>query len=256
MPAGVRVSRYGRIRADLGAAMSGAGGALAIADRLCHACVKVLQVDGVSLSLTIDGIKRGTFGASSPLSRHLDELQFTFGEGPCLDATNSDGPILVADLTDPTDTRWPAFTGAVLEAGISSVFALPVRLSAQPVGALDLFRVERGPLPDATLAGGLLAAELAALPLLELLVGSQDSGGQTDDGWVQLASLERLEVYQATGMIMAALDVDAAEALVRLRARAFATGTTAGQVAWSIVERRVSLDSPDWQDLPGPAGPP
>ena len=96
----------------------------------------------------------------------------------------------------------------------------------------------------------MLAAELAALPLLDLMASHArwDDAGQQDDGWTQLASLELVEVYQATGMIMGALGVDTTEALVRLRAYAFARGLTAGQAAWSIVEREVTLDGPDWHN--------
>ena len=55
-------------------------------------------------------------------------------------------------------------------------------------------------------------------------------------------------MYQATGMLMGALDIDDAEALVRLRAQAYATGQTAAQLAAAIVERRVLLDTSAWQD--------
>lgn len=238
-----------RLRAELGAAVSEAGTAAAVADRLCRACVELLQVDGASISLTLDGTQRGTFGASSPASRRLDELQFTYGEGPCLEAVARGRPVLIADLAGVQD-RWPVYAGAVLDAGVSAVFALPVRLSARPVGALDLYRDRRGPLSEQDLAGAMLAAELAALPLLDMMAwhAQWDSGGQQDDGWTQLASLDLVEVYQATGMIMGALDVAATEALVRLRAYAFAQGLTAGQAAWTIVERQVTLNGPDWQD--------
>jgi len=264
-----------RLRAELGAAVSGAGSAQMVADRLCVACVGLLDVDGASISLTLGGTNRGTFGASGALSRQLDELQFTFGQGPCLDAYHGGVPVLVADLDDPAETRWPAFTDALLQAGVSAVFALPVSLASSRVGALDLFRRRRGRLDDQALAGGLLAAELAALPLLDLLAASvsrdmagglivdggtagPDGGGymgEADaDGWTQLASLDRVEVYQATGMLMGALDVDQTEALVRLRAHAYAQGTTAARVAAAIVERRVSLSSSDWQDPSFPPG--
>jgi hypothetical protein len=105
------------------------------------------------------------------------------------------------------------------------------------------------------LTGGLLAAELAAVPLLDLMSADVDwyGAGQGDDGWEQLASLERTEVYQATGMIVGALDVGATEALVRLRAYAFSHEMTASEVAWDIVERRLTLDSDDWRR--GPADP-
>jgi hypothetical protein len=75
-----------RLRAELGAALAGAGGPLSAADRLCHACVELLGVDGAAVSLMYEGSSQGTFGSSGELSRRLDEFQFTFGEGPCLDA--------------------------------------------------------------------------------------------------------------------------------------------------------------------------
>jgi hypothetical protein len=129
-----------------------------------------------------------------------------------------------------------------------------VSIAREPVGALDLFRNRPGPLSDDDLDGGLWAAELAALPLLDLMTAdagwtATDEGG---DGWEQLASLERVEVYEATGMIIAQLDVSAAEALVRLRAYAFSEGLTASEAAWAIVDRRVVLDSDD--SWPGRAG--
>jgi hypothetical protein len=230
-----------RLRADLGDAVKGPGGPLAAADRLCRACVDLLAVDGAAVSVTHSGTTRGTFGSSGELSRRLDEFQFTFGEGPCLDAVTSGRPVLAVDVADRREQRWPAFSEAALGSGVRAVFALPVALARAPIGALDLFRNEAGPLTDATLEGGLWAAELAALPFLELMtqVGSAEDG---DDSWDQLASLERVEVYQATGMIIGHLDVDAAEALVRLRAYAFSQGLTASEAAWAIVERRVLLD--------------
>jgi len=248
------VSGLDQLRRDLGAAMSGADSALAAADQLCLACVEFLEVDGASVSLVHEGSSWGTFGSSGELSRRLDALQFTFGEGPCLDAVQRRAPVLVADLADPVEQRWPAFRGAVLESGVKAVFALPVAIASSPIGALDLFNNRSGSLTDKTMTGGMLAAELAALPLLDLMTADVDwdSAGQSEDGWQQLASLERVEVYQATGMVMAALDISPTDALVRLRAHAFAYGMTASEAAWAVVERRLSLDSDDWQVEPGP----
>jgi hypothetical protein len=245
-----------RLRADLGDAVRGPGGPLAAADRLCRACVELLAVDGAAVSIAHAGSTQGTFGSSGEVSRRLDEYQFTFGEGPCLDAVSSGRPVLVGDVGDRGEQRWPAFSRAALDSGVRAVFALPVALARAPIGALDLFRNEAGPLTAANLEGGLWAAELAALPFLDLLteVGTSDYG---DDSWDQLASLERVEVYQATGMIIGHLDVDAAEALVRLRAYAFSHGLTASQAAWAIVERRVSLaEEESFRIPPGGGGKP
>jgi hypothetical protein len=225
--------------------MSGADTPLDAANQLCNACVELLEVDGASISLIHEGASRGTFGSSGKLSRRLDELQFTYGEGPCLDAVRHGDPVFADDLGAAAERRWPAFRDAVLDAGISAVFALPVVIASAHIGALDLFKRRAGRLSPAALAGALLAAELAALPLLDLMSAEVDwaSAARGDDGWDQLASLERVEVYQATGMLMASLNVGSTEALTRLRAHAFSRAMTASEVAWAIVDRRLVLDS-------------
>lgn len=73
-----------RLRTDLDAAVADAFDPPAAADRLCGACVRLLEVDGASISVRNGSEMPGTFGSSGRLSRTLSELQFTFGEGPCL----------------------------------------------------------------------------------------------------------------------------------------------------------------------------
>lgn len=241
-----------QMKTQLGAALAAAPRGLPAANQLCAACVDLLGVDGAAISMVFEGTTQGTFGASSDASRRLDEYQFTFGEGPCLDAATTREAVLVPDLDSPHEQRWPVFAGAVLGDGIRAVFALPVMITSACVGALDLFRIGPGPLHGDQLAGGLLAAELASLPLLDLMTDTAtDRGADTaddksgEDGWARLGELDRVEVYQATGMLLAQLNVDAAEALVRLRAHAMATGQTASEVAWAIVHGTLELDRDD-----------
>jgi hypothetical protein len=153
--------------------------------------------------------------------------------------------VSVADLQDLREQRWPAYAGAVLKAGVRAVFAMPVVLAGSYVGSLDLFRAEAGELSKHEHVGALLAAELAALPLVDLAAeyAGYPPGEDEQDGWSHLATLQRVEVYQATGMVMAQLNVELPEALARLRAHAFAQDMTASEVAWAIVDRRLELDS-------------
>jgi hypothetical protein len=226
--------------------MSTAAPGLPAANELCLACVDLLEVDGAAISMVYGGSTHGTYGASSPESRRLDEYQFTFGEGPCLDAAAGSEAVLAPDLDSPDEQRWPGFAGAVLAEGVRAVFAMPIMITSTCVGALDLFRERPGPLTGDHLAGGMLAAQLAAMPLLDLIASTKDEEGQLPgEGQDHLADLDRIEVYQATGMLISHLEVDAAEALVRLRAHAIATGQTASEVAWAIVERRLELERDD-----------
>lgn len=51
-----------QLRDQLGAALNGAPSPPAAADRLCAACVELLDVDGASISLNTDGTPQGRFG--------------------------------------------------------------------------------------------------------------------------------------------------------------------------------------------------
>jgi hypothetical protein len=232
-----------RVREGLTAALAGPSRGRAAADRLCGACVDLLDIDGAALSVIYDKSISRSLGASSAMSRELDELQFTLGEGPCLDAVVRVEPVLVPDLDDSTVRHWHAFRGAAMRLGARAVFALPVAVASLPIGALDLYRTRPGDLDSTTLAGGLIAAELAALPLLDMM-GLDLNAAVSDESsaaWDELSSLTRVEVYQAAGMLVAQLGVTASEALVRLRGYAFSHNMTASEVAYEIVERRLRL---------------
>lgn len=244
------VSDTESLRRELASSMAGASTALDAADLLCHACVRLLDVDGAAISLIDQETSYGTYGSSGELSRSIDELQFTLGEGPCLDAAGSGRVVSAPDLADPGELRWPIFTAAALALPAAAVFALPISVTSATVGALDLFRQHPGELSaeDLVLAG--LAASLAVLPLLELMATDLDPTAGPDglDGTDQLSSLERVEVYQATGMLMAAWSVTSTEALVRLRAHAFALGASAHELAAAVVARTALIDYTGFQE--------
>jgi hypothetical protein len=228
----------------LRAAVDGQRG-VAAADSLCEACVMLFDMDAAAISLVFAGVTSGTLGSSGATARIYDELQFTLGEGPCLDSVASRTPILVADLASAKDGRWPAYSPAMLAHQIRGIFAIPVVLAGEYVGALDLFRTKPGKLHDDYLAGAIVAAELAGLPLLDLM--DSDLQAAVNDphssAWAELNALSRTEVSQATGMLVAQLGVEPAEALVRLRAHAYATARSATDVARDILDRRLRLDA-------------
>ena len=232
------------IHKQLLAAVDGRRG-LAAADSLCEACVTLFEIDAAAISLIFPGVNSATLGSSDAAARVYDELQFTMGEGPCLDSVATRGPILVADLADTNKVRWPAYGPAMLDYKIRSVFAIPVVLAGEFVGALDLFRAQPGELPDDELAGAVVAAELAGAPLLDLM-GSDLQAAVNDPGssaWAEFNALSRTEVSQATGMLVAQLGVEPTDALVRLRAHAYATNRSATDVARDILDRRLRLEA-------------
>jgi hypothetical protein len=232
------------IHEQLLAAVDGRRGVDA-ADGLCEACVKLFDIDAAAISLVFDGASRGTLGSSGAPARMYDELQFTLGEGPCLDSVAGRLPVLIVDLADPKEARWPAYGPALLAHHIRGVFAMPVVVAGEFVGALDLFRALPGQLEGDALAGAIAAAEIAGIPLLDLLDADLHAAVSEPDSnaWAELNALSRAEVSQATGMLVAQLGVEPPEALVRLRAHAYTTGRSATDVARDILDRRLKLEA-------------
>ena len=202
-------------------------------------------IDAAAISLIFSGVTSGTFGSSDSAARAYDELQFTIGEGPCLDSVSTGGPVLVPDLAKPNFIRWPLYRPAMLDHKIRGVFAIPVVVAGEFVGALDLFKTQPGELRVDQLAGAVIAAELAGAPLLDLM--HSDLQAAVDDpyssAWADLNALSRTEVSQATGMLVAQLRVEPAEALVRLRAHAYATNCSPTEVARDILDRQLRLEA-------------
>ena len=82
-------------------------------------------------------------------SGRIEDLEFTLGEGPCIDVVRTSSPVLTADLNDWHDIIvecWPAFLEGAGAAGVRAVFAFPLRIGAITLGALDLYRDRPGDL--------------------------------------------------------------------------------------------------------------
>ena len=90
-----------------------------------------------------------------------------------------------------------------------------------------------------------VSLRLAQMPLLDLLAEDLQAAvaDPDSDSWAELNTLSQAEVSQATGMLVAQLEVEPAEALVRLRAHALATGRSATDVACDILDRRLRLQA-------------
>lgn len=211
-----------------------------VIDRLqsvCREAVRALSAAGVGVSVMAENGVHGMATASDPTTARIEELQFTFGEGPCVEAFATSRPVLVADLADGALGRWPIYTPALHHAGIRAVFAFPRQVGAARLGVLDVFRALPGPLSRQELGEALTFADRAVTTLLD----GQEHAMTALDG-LDEAIEHRAEVFQAQGMVMVQLGVPIAEALVRIRAYAYAEGRSLNEVAADIVARRLRFD--------------
>ena len=137
-----------------------------------------------------------------------------------MDSSSTGRPVLAPDLAHTGPGRWPGFSAGALYAGIRAVFALPLQVGAVRVGVLDLYWDRAGALSREELADALTFAEAATTILLHLQ-GRQDQNDGSAPGAIPVLE-DRAEVHQATGMVAEQAGLSLGQALVLLRARAYA----------------------------------
>jgi hypothetical protein len=212
--------------------------------KLCELCVLVLPVDGAALAVMTGSGSREMVYATDSMAQDLDELQFTLGEGPCIDAFRERRPVLTAAMAhEAAQNRWPGFAREAVNLGARAAFAFPLQAAGVAFGVLELYRASEGSLTDAELHTALLIVTAADHLVLDELSRSTRSGsGVLGPG----RSGSHPEVHQATGMVAVQLGVPMQEALSRLRAAAYSSDQTIDEVSRDVVSRarRFSPDKP------------
>jgi hypothetical protein len=228
--------RLGGVRAALGNIDGDGQGSW---DRVCAACAEALSITGAGIVLLMrGGEQRTSLGASDKVAETIEEAYFTLGEGPGVDAGRLGVPVHEQDVAAAGQTRWPMFAASALDAGVAAISSLPLRVGAECIGAMNLYRNQPGPLSPPQLADALVAANLVAQAVLAL---QAQAPGETLAPRLADAPF-RAVVHQATGMITAQLDISVAEALIRLRTYAYAQDRPIDEMAARVVAGSLRFD--------------
>src|SRR5260370_22007233 len=134
--------RLGRLLA----ALADAGAESWSSASLCAVCPQIVGVDGAGVMLMSGDIPRGSLCTTNAVSHLIEELQYTLGEGPCVDAYRQDQGVAEPDLAEPATRRWLAFPPPALAAGGRPVFGDPPRGGRGRLGALKPYPGWTGPL--------------------------------------------------------------------------------------------------------------
>jgi hypothetical protein len=220
--------------------------------RLCGACVTALLVPRVGIAVHVDDIGLEFLCASDEVAERAEWAQVTLGEGPCVDAVASCGPVAVPNLT-AVGQRWPMFAAAAAELGLGAIYSLPLQMGAIKVGVLDLYHDTPAALDAHDYADAVGVADLVTAILLT--VGRTGQITEALGPWWD-QPLSTREVHQATGMIMVQLGVDARDAYVRLQVFAYGNRRLLNDVAHDVVDRRFRFaPEPDNDRDPDPLTP-
>lgn len=201
---------------------------------LCAGFVSALPIGHAAISTLGDPFDVETVCASDAVAAGLDEVQLDTGVGPCWRAYSSRSPVLVRDLHHEDSSDWPMLTAAAAAEGVASTYAFPMVVGAVGVGVVDLYAEHRDALSVRDVARALAMADAAARHILREAMDHLDVEPGT-------ASSSRRFVHQATGMVCAQLRVTPEDALLIIRAHAFATGRSVREVAEALIARELDF---------------
>jgi hypothetical protein len=204
---------------------------------LCALFIDALPVTGAALSAFSGSAQETALHASDELATRLDELQFDLGEGPRWEAARSRTPVLLPYVRSMSHAKWPVFGHALTDTDAQALFVFPLVVGAMDIGVVELYRDSPGELSESELMTARALADDAAWKLLRRVL-IPDTGDEHDQ--VEL-SPSRREIHQATGMVLAQIGGTAADALLLLRAHAFANGQTVRETSNEVLTRKVDF---------------
>jgi hypothetical protein len=236
------VSLADRFAAAVAAESDGDDDGHLLPDRLARAAARLLEVDGVGLSVLAGPHGHSPLGASSAAAARAERLQFTVGAGPCMSAHATGQPVFVVE--DDLRRRWPAYADLLrTETPFRGVVSLPLRSAVTGIGAMNLLFVDPSDVPRLDVFDAVAVGELVASALGDATIWSTWSEAEGPDWLRSPPAVRRAAVWRAVGRTGAALDVDAAEALALLRAHAYASRRSVDSVAADVLDGRLRPDA-------------
>lgn len=198
---------------------------------LAGSCVELLDVTAAGLMLVDANGRLRVMASSSERSRLLELMEIQNDEGPCLDCHQSGTAVIASDLAASRD-RWPNFTAEAMRVGFRAIYALPMRLRSNTIGALNLFHREPDLLAEPVLRIGQALADVATIAILQqrAVQSSLEISNQ-----LQTALDTRVVIEQAKGVVAGRLGVDMSLAFDLLRNHARQARIRLSEVARSIV---------------------
>jgi GAF domain-containing protein len=209
------------------------------AGSLCVACAKVVGVTGAGVVLMSGGAALGGACVSDAVTEAVEDVQYTLGEGPCMDSYTTRAPVLVPDLDGREMVRWAEFRQGAVRAGVRAAFAFPLLVETVCIGALDLYHDQPGSLSTEQFADAVAVAHVATRTVL----GWQAAAVQGSLApQLEPMPAHRVSFHQATGMVSVQAAVSVGDAQLLLRAYAFAENVPISDVARDVTCGRLRFD--------------
>jgi transcriptional regulator with GAF, ATPase, and Fis domain len=131
-------------------------------DTICQLAVGLVPgAEHAAITVVRQGQFR-TIATTSEIPGVIDEIQYSTGQGPCVDAIREHELFVTDDLVG--EPRWPQFVRAVVSrTGVRSMLSVRLFLEGDTLGALNLYAWRTSAFPDEAQATAAMFAAHAAI---------------------------------------------------------------------------------------------
>lgn len=199
---------------------------------LVERCQEILEVDAGGVLLESSNGALNLAAATSEKMERLEASEMRHSEGPCFEAYRDSKQVVAQDLK-ATLEQWPHVTQEAMDMGLHSVYAFPLRLRDDCIGALNLYRENPGPFDDNDIQLAQAFADVAAIGILQQ---RQVLEAQTRADQLQGALNTRVVIEQAKGVLAAKTGATPDQAFQALRNHARSSRMNMHKLAVRVVE--------------------
>ncbi len=212
-----------------------------VLDHVVTAGLAVVEgADMVSVTVRGEDGKFNTPVDSSPLAVELDELQYRFDEGPCVEAARTPGPDVVASADLASGAEFPKWGPAAADAGVRSVLAVGLFPPGDEprTAALNFYSFAAGGLDKSDRD---VAIVLAAHASTALAATRATTASAIKAAHLEAALRSRDVIGQAKGILMERRGISEQEAFDVLRMASQSLNVKLATVAQTLATRRADI---------------
>lgn len=221
----------------------------AVLEQVTQAALQVVPgAELVSVTLRSPDGQFHTPVETDALATELDQLQYRFNEGPCLDAALPSGPAVAQSSDLAGEPAWPRFGPAAAKLGAAAVLSTALLPGIPPprmTGALNIYSRRAHGLSARSQATALLLATHASLALAHTEALTK---GALRSEQLRRAVDSRDVIGQAKGILMSRQGLSAEQAFDLLRRTSQDLNIKLVQLAETVATRHEELNLPGVDD--------
>ncbi|WP_406083248.1 GAF and ANTAR domain-containing protein [Micromonospora zamorensis] len=173
-----------------------------------------------------------TAAFSGEMALRLDELQYEYEQGPCLEAAKEAAVVSVPDMSE--EVRWPQWAAQAVQGGALSSLSIGFPIQETVLGALNIYGVKPSAFDDDAVT---LAQTFAGYAAVALANAHLYDTTATLAAQMQSAMQSRAVIEQAKGIIMGERRCTPDEAFAVLAKVSQDSNRKLRDVASALVER-------------------